>query len=48
MVLGWMATDGEGLVMGGNGLVMADDDTIKLYSLGTIGVRRGVTACWGG
>lgn len=42
-----MATDGEGLVMGGNGLVMIDDDTVKLYSLGTLGVRRGVIACCG-
>lgn len=38
--MGWVATDGEGLVMGGNRLVMVDDSTIKLYSLGTIGIKK--------
>lgn len=44
---GWVATDGEGLVIGGNRMVMVDDSPIKLYSLGTVGVRRGVITCWG-
>lgn len=39
MDFGRVATDGEGLVMGGYRLVMVDDSTIKLYSLGTVGVR---------
>lgn len=43
-----MAADGEGLVMGGNRLVMGGDDTIELLRFGTEGVRRGVVACWGG
>lgn len=44
MDLGWVATDGEGLVMDDNKLVMVDDSIIKLYSLGTTGVRKGVIA----